>query len=895
MKSYSEITEEFLNEIDKLDAELEQYRKLKQTPNSQRWKTKPQKNGNTSFIHYENGIKKWKYQYNYGVATWTYYGNEKDKKDGRVGTSGKTVIKKFIDQDSYDFVRTEDFIERGFLICDARLEKEILDKYNGGNEKEREDLKKAIKELKIEFAKKINDNCKLNRNDMLSERRVDYYKKQHDRAEQMIVELYYSLAEVLQKKINVNIQEVITDLEEAEKRYLFQKGRDNYIKVDGPMVSAQFTQGPKTVPSSMRSRNVDDIEEQESVKPKQTRIDGNDDDSSNDEETQPLIENHKDAPEQTTKEKMPLLSNHVVDFTGVVVSVNNKVTPLTTVIGHSSYPPIFVKYELERRHLTYHAVRANVLEIAKNKILSEKFAPNEKGEVVVNLNSMMLLTPFIGKYFDNTVRNVESEVAQLSESAMALDMLNYETKDNPLTITIDGKKYKIVFNSSYMNVPVNMDGTKQTIMSERQLQNQINAKGFHAYYEKVNKQLKNSDIGQRFLQLIESPIVDKTILRLKDEINQQESELKRLNAECTRLLNEYNDKDIDPKKKPGIEKQYRETREQLAALNRDLSSFYKKVRDARKVKFNANKDAIEKLQSDIAKSLAANQNDPDYLLLQRFLRAQDMYYNKLYKEDLYHFQANYLLSLSLIEGEDIETFCKSGEDRTGWLRTVMLAYQEYNQIKGYDPDFAKIKKDPNALQDWNVSLQKARQLSASIENNAANSKARGGQVSNKCTGLNDSMIGDLHGKLAKSVVVKTRSLAALRQPSIISNSVFWSLGASTLVGIAMFSVLIPPVAAVVLPAVGGLLVLGAIGAGLVIGVGLLAGIVSKIGNSIAQAKYNKVRDEKIKESEIPLPTGPKNPEVIPAVNVGIKPTRSGYIPGSDDLENTNGNRLSNTP
>ncbi|MBX3709682.1 MAG: hypothetical protein KF702_08060 [Gammaproteobacteria bacterium] len=846
--TYGEICQDFHTEVKKYETEIN-----KKT--SSKWKMKIVNGVETHTYSGEDERKKcWTREHHpiYGVTTWTYTSNndnlEKDKQAGRVGTDGRTII-KFVNHGDYDFIRTEDFIKRGLLACDAVLHESIQNIYIK-NAADKIEFNTWLEKVREFFRKKILSECSLGRQQMEGPGNVDYFKPKRELAKKLIADLIVGLAEKLQEYTDDqhSLEKIITDIALAEKLHIIDRGRPAIIKVgtltqNGPiMVSAQFPQGEQTVPSSYRDRELTRATDLTNTGNK-SKKENNKESIDSDSDVTDTIDGSSEKTDSSTHKKTKynlipsgpatsMLSNHVVDFTGEIKN-NEEIVPLVEVIGHSSYPPISVEDELERRYFTYRAVLENITQIAKNKLKGAKIyhptsidghdddtesddeielKPSKKpigskeNPLELSLNSMMLLSPFINKVVDKTARKKESEVAQLSESAMALDMVRYGNQ--PLTLMIDGKPCYVKVDISYMNAPVNMKKSGQDALSEKDLQKRINARGFYDYYDKINKKLielqKNKKINSHNIKIKyeeftkkynEDLKLEKAISALKKEKDAQQESLQALHNKCKLYLDTYvkyadkerketdkNKKEKAKKKKTEAQTEYKEARHQIVSIEKKLYKKYKAVHQCRKEIFSNNQNLINEIHNEIHNEINTlsetkdkNQNTQEYCnLLQRFLRAQDMYYNKGYKTNLYHFHANYLLSLQQA-GESIEAFCKSAEDRTGWLRITLLAYQAFNLEHGRDPNL----QNPQDMRTFKKTLVAARQLSASLENNEQNSDARGPQVSPSATGLDDNVIGKTSATLAKEVITAAKEKAAWRQPS------FWRYATIGLIGLAI--------------------------------------------------------------------------------------------------------------
>jgi hypothetical protein len=251
---------------------------------------------------------------------------------------------------------------------------------------------------------------------------------------------------------------------------------------------------------------------------------------------------------------------------------------------------------------------------------------------------------------------------------------------------------------------------------------------------------------------------------IQREIEDLEDQLKQLNHDCVTSLTAYAESE-DSETKEKNKRTYLLKREEINKTEKLLHLKHAAALDNRKSHFVGYAANIVILQSQINSYLEkhrANSAQRDYcLLLQRFLRAQDMYFHKKYSSELYQFQVIYLLS-SMQAGRLSEAFCKSAEDRTGWLRISLLAYHAFNLVYGHDPDI--YNKEEKAI--YTRMLVSARQLSASIENTEQNSDARGPQVDGDTTWVPDNVISKKSATLAKLVITRAKQIARERQSQL---------------------------------------------------------------------------------------------------------------------------------
>lgn len=743
-----------------------------------------------NYIGSDPALRKWSKSFHerYGVTTWIYTGDADDLRVGRVGTDGRTII-KFVNHDNYDFIRTEDFIKRGGLHILGFKHQSIHQKYL--RQLSNEQIYILIDWLnarETQFQRELEESCALDVAQMTSEDCVEYFTPRCKSASTIIATLYADLVDKLHAyQPNINKSEIIADLELAEKLHIIDRGRPAYIKVgtmyeDGKlMVSAQFPQGQQTVPSSYRGRQVAVSKERQQLVARDL-----------DEERVPLLSDVGDHSESGVSPQstgpilvgpaQSMLSNHVVDLTATIY--DEEIVPQIEVIGHSSYPPIGVKDELTRRYLAYYGVLENIKSIASRKISSLSEDESDVGSaekpLKIQLSSMLLLTPFVNKWIDGLIRKLESEDSQAAESAMAIEMIRHQPQ--PMKIEINGRIYHIHIDISYMNIPVNVSGIAQGVLSGHSLQHRINSRGFFEYCQRIQAALsqradglsdesvavKEIKQGWNSLQanLINDAVLLEQIKDLNDAIKRYENQLNKLHQESLSLFEQYlQATDVDAKEQ--YKKQYKVIRRDIVEIEDVCHAYYSHILHRKKVLFDENQTLIDRLHdliNQFFESCRYLKDQYDFcVLLQRFLRAQKMFYHKEYQDYLYHFQVLYLLT-NAQAGGDVETFCKSAEDRTGWCRIMIMAYTAFIQQQGRDPDFHS-KADLDILQKHSIA---ARQLSTSFENTEENSDARGTQVEPTTTGVKSNSICNQNAKLAKGVIKEAKKISKSRDEGFFS-------------------------------------------------------------------------------------------------------------------------------
>lgn len=657
-----------------------------------------------------------------GVTTWTFtkdksFGGGKlreSKASELTGSDGRLVVKIF-DNKSYNYITTNDFIARGELLFDA-VEKELTNVYFA-NEALKASFNSWLAQRKIDFINTIKTDANL---DIKRLRMGDseHFNSKYDKAQEALKQLLVDISISLAKGGTENdLSKIIHDIELAEKEYIADRGRPSIIKIgkvgrdDNLMVSAQFPQGERTLPSSIRSGT-------DAVK----------------------------------------LSNHVLDGSGKVNHKGELVFDLM-VDGHSSYPPIDLKDVSLQRNIAYQAVVEKVTATARNVFHADPTLEATKEKpLAVSLSGMMLLSALNFNKLERKIRSKLSENLQLDLSHLALecvrrkaDPLEIYLSDTPYTdgVPFDPLYIKVDFN--YMNLPVNMAGVTSKLFGGGVIQDYINERGFYDYCKNMEAYLRPKSMGAFPLNMFLNDIADQKTLekieRYERKVGAMNMKLDVLYQDLGRLI----EKMPDPSEKNSTDAKIEVLLNDIKKIEEKLLAKYQKINAIHKDNFNANKNMQEKLVSEIAADATNSPEDKRLsLLLTRYIKMQDLFYNdKLIKtKNLYKFQILYLLTNEEV-GRHVEAFCKSAEDRTGWLRVSLLSHLAFNQVFGRDPDFSS-KEDKKHYDEFFSAV--ACELSASLENTKYNSEAIGFQVENKYTNPSFSMkFGSRTAGLAKNI------------------------------------------------------------------------------------------------------------------------------------------------
>lgn len=646
-----------------------------------------------------------------------------------VGTDHRAVVKIF-GPNAYDYIKVDDYIDRQLLMFNAARalaggDAAAIARIDAYQQKvlaeirEKCKIDQAVRDANSDAAAKFNDGLAIAKGIMKN----------------ALVDLAYLVHKNPDKK---KITDFIHKIKAEEINIIREQGRPFVIKTGDiagkKMVSMQFPLGDETVPSSDRSGK-------HGVK----------------------------------------LSNHVRDGSGVV-NDKGKIELRMVIDGHSSYPPIGESEEMTRRYIAYLAVKEKV-----DQLIKDKLAAGETPPIQISIATMMMLTPAIGKMFESLVRGKESEHQQLSDVQYAVRMFCAERNDqNEIERDINGQKVKATVDFSLMNLPVNV-GRKMQFLLQDPLQKEVNKRGFQEFSDHMREDFKTVDrlvVTQPFCgidisALKESDTIKNNINAIKIDI---ESKQAFLNVQYRNLAKFLHEKKDSPKN-AALRNEYSKMKEGVLAGEAKLKKLYDNIHKMEAKYYNDNKASYNKLIDDIQKRLRVrHEDDPTPLAdgdrqklikLLRYLQAQKIYREKAFyhRDETYQFHINYLLA-NHAAGSDIEAFCKSAEDRTGWLRVSLLANLAFEEKYGYPPNMADQEE---RKQYFELFAAKSLELSASIENTGYNSQARSLQVETSFTNpLYNMQAGNLLSKLAKGIFPKIGWLDAIPQPSPVAQDVLKS-------------------------------------------------------------------------------------------------------------------------
>lgn len=613
------------------------------------------------------------------------------------GTRKQTVI-KLLDKGAYDGNKTEDIAAPGILLIDS-IKHKLLHSLNLASNKK---ILKQLDKIQNDFIDKINTHCCVDIEKINALRKQGYFEEinhlfaefeaiANNEMQQIIIQVGSLLA---QNGIVGDSKKIINQIKNAGSQYIEEIGRPNIIKVgyvaDTKVVSAQFTRGKHTIPSTNRSRELDS--------PK-------------------------------------MLSNHIIDFTGHINN-DDEIKGDLTMEGHCSNPPIKEKDELKRRYFAYKSALEEIQERAQDIL---KASPGKSEPLIIPLSTMMLLTPFRSKHMD--IR-AATEHGQVADTKSAMEMLRHQKQPIEIEVNVEGatKKIKVQIDISYMNLPVNV-GKNGIISAETtynillsKLQQDINARGMNDYFDNVTDFIKAAGKNPlaEFTNLWNKLSLAEEKIDLDNLKNQYEETLQDLYKKlemamlkhCTNIKAGKNgNKDVCKK----IKNEILTIENKINLLERNLHLHRQEIFLENAHLFD---HAIQALDAAI-KTATDSKQRKELIFQKEVLLAQTIFYeDKIASPQYaYQFQMHYLRTNEYMN-HCITSFCKSAEDRTGWLRVFTAAYTMFIKQEKRDPNL----NDANdrARFDY-LYAAKMHEASASLENTKYNSEARGLQVKEEFT------------------------------------------------------------------------------------------------------------------------------------------------------------------
>lgn len=624
-----------------------------------------------------NALKTIKEKWSGSDATTTIDGVEVTRKTHQPGNvswifthKGKKYRVNEFEPGAYNGIMQEDFENRKQLLQDA-----VMDLARNKNPPVADDPK--LKALNAELENLLqHSELQLQLHRMTKDApdsQIKHYKKIHDRIQEVLAQYASNATKILGCKLS--------DIAEAEKALVNHRGRPTiintfsyrnhrFISMQTPLAPLANDPSGTTIPSSMRNG--------------------------------------------------PGLPNYVVSLFGEIAQ-DGTVTLAAQSIRHSSYPPIRIADQKDRREKAFQ----NVCKVLSDLVPAT--APATRDDPAkVSLRTMMLFSPnshgLVSNYDSKGNWTGEHEETQLEDCAYALDRCRH----GPIQVNKDGRTIWIKADISFMNMGANPFWALPGAVS--QFNKDINARGMVeyveetlAYLESKDPRWENSDHGLRWL---------------KPSTLRDVQEVKKNLEPYLQYLYEKRNEEQDATK-------IREYDSAIKSAEVTLRNAYVTADREQKKLFLAHKKEIDAI---IRAAPPAERE-----LVTTFLKMLQLYYEGTHtdKEHILEAQAQYVRSQQQ-RGDNVDFFCKSGKDRTGRLDDYCL--EDYiRHVVGA------------ALKDHSEIASLVHQYSASQDNTRENTASRGLQVYNlysliKLFPERTGPIEGSHAKLSKKIFDKAKEL-----------------------------------------------------------------------------------------------------------------------------------------
>ena len=463
--------------------------------------------------------------------------------------------------------------------------------------------------------------------------------------------------------------------------------------------------------------------------------------------------------------------------------------PQANLYRSSSFTPIGIKADFVRQQAAAQCTKEYITEIAKQYIASTK-SSDANATIELKLSSLSLLSP-IGpersvlnaKGMIDDVNLNEEEMLQLKESYDALMMYNGREIELELTDQ-NGKKYKVLPTINFMNSASNAHGVsisntktnRFNPLSQTTLEKNINTQGMNQFITDVEQYLNNNHslcnrtFKDCFTQHLEGYVGTKThTSSLKNTLNEDLKNLTELKEALSRTF-----ANLEAKKKPT---KFKELKQQIEKQQTDIYQLENSMLKKRLAWFESNRTKIATLIDRIIVQKAELKTKliqtPQNTTLQQTIKdleIAELYYQSvlIYNDatiEPNHSGVRYLLAYNLM-GRSVNTFCKSGKDRTGRMANLMEEFCQFSLINGHFPKYdIKLKCLDKTDDTKRQSIaQQVDQGSISRDMAGQNTLGTGGlQIADEIRAfgrqwfnlpLNKNLpnkSGDAQGKLAKGV------------------------------------------------------------------------------------------------------------------------------------------------
>lgn len=581
------------------------------------------------------------------------YHYTEDQKTDTVGTNNKLEVRVF-NNNSYNGPKTENFIIRAESLHKAAVS--MISPENADREKIIADLKTLLENT----IQTLQDKAAIDPQKMRASNGPEYFAEKHGAALDILQEHIINSLDTINDRQKYDLGKMLINLETAESEVVAKAGRANLLHVydvaDHTRVSLSETQGDHTNPSTMRDK--------------------------------------------------PELSNFIKVSSGYLDKDGTTKIEFSA-YRHSSYPPIKVlgsdiETKMIRRASATQSVEQMIKTLAQDMLAKNPdLLDASKQPIEIKLSSMMLLTPLLK---DQTFMNGESEMRQLKDSLIALNIYN----NQEIKLNINGQDITVKPILTQMNIPANNVMKVQFKKLGGEFNDNINNKGFYEYSKNFMEYIKTSEKSDTLFQNIIQPIAymyknDEKLYTLEKQLEDltQKSNLTKLYNELGKLQNDST-KSAD----------YKTKLTEIRAAEKQLNAVYTNIIARQKTLLKDNQSIINNIRNTIESELIKNPDNKSLQVAQLYLDSSKIYLSDTHKksEHGHQFQTRYLLANHLM-GNNVEFFCKSGEDRTGRANNHLEEFLAFRRENGFFPrfnniqDLEKIKPIARRVQTGSVSTE----------------------------------------------------------------------------------------------------------------------------------------------------------------------------------------------
>lgn len=344
---------------------------------------------------------------------------------------------------------------------------------------------------------------------------------------------------------------------------------------------------------------------------------------------------------------------------------------------HSSYPPIRINDDFERQKKAASIVKSMLVELTRQQVLKGKVSQ----PIELNLSSLALLTPYHST--DSVLPKGEREHRQLSESYDALML--YHGRN--ISLEVDGKPFKVKLNAMMLNAPGNPLGVKASKrgslfrrLVHSRLEKNIDAQGMNQFIQKGCVFLKKLEDASA-VSLISD--IEKIYQKNADSLTSLKFQLAQKHEELEKRINIGKDS-------------YGDTKREVEDLKKKIFSIERQhMREFHKFVMKHRGALLEVLNSLKDKSSQSDLRQVAELFFQTLLIYVDG------KAEPIQYGSRFLLANQKM-GNNVDFYCKSGEDRTGRMQNMLeelcIFYNNFGHYPAYDPEKKSMMKEDQEKQ-----------------------------------------------------------------------------------------------------------------------------------------------------------------------------------------------------